>query len=106
MATPSVKHTPCPALLDTIMPKKPKKPKARKTKNLFHPFSRDENGLNLICQIPGLQDDTSVPVEYQDAVLVSIDFENLQAFDTGKPQSANVQVGIAILDTRAIDVQA
>ncbi|KAH7357866.1 hypothetical protein B0T11DRAFT_329744 [Plectosphaerella cucumerina] len=71
---------------DAIMPKKPKKPRARKTKKLFHPSSRDENGLNLICQILGLQDDEPVPAEYQDAVLVSIDFENLQAFDTGNPQ--------------------
>jgi hypothetical protein len=53
------------------MPKKPKKAKTRKTKNLFRPFSRDENGLNLICQILGLQGEEPVPVEYQDAVLVS-----------------------------------
>ncbi|KAL5360182.1 hypothetical protein BJX96DRAFT_175051 [Aspergillus floccosus] len=59
-------------------------------------------GLQIVLSALGASDDTSIPDNLYDAVIVAIDFEGTQHILADKSLNLGVQVGLAILDTREL----
>lgn len=65
-----------------------------------------KDGLQIALQVLGLSENPPAQSNHRDPVLIAIDFENITGIGKDLPsgQEPNTQVGLAVLDTRDINI--